>query len=190
MEGRALHRDWHRFLREVWESIGWSSSVPVYEHLYMPAFAMVSNGSTAAVDGGVFAMAAADAANTFFDWSFRLPSSYVAGTDVGIYAEWCGLAAGTDNVVLRNAYGFAAVGEELTEADSTDYTAAAAGDGIIVRTTLDDIPGGSLVKGSTIIGGLSRRGNDAADTLAASIALMGVGLIFRREGIGREVRHP
>ncbi|NJK31133.1 MAG: hypothetical protein HC927_01270 [Deltaproteobacteria bacterium] len=164
--------------------------MPVYEHLYLPAFAMVTNASTAAVDGGVFALVAADAANTFFDYTFRLPSSYVPGTNVGIYAEWCGLAAGTSNVVLRNLYGCAAVGEELVQADSSDYTAAAGGDGVLVRTTFDDIPGDDLVKGSTIIGAVTRRGADASDTFAASIALMGVGLIFRREGVGREVRHP
>ena len=183
LQGPMFSRHWYRFLQQLWESLGWNPARPVYNELYQSAFSTETNASSVEIAGDVFGMEAPDSADTFFNFSFRLPKDYKSGSDIVLFADWLNISSSSGDVVWKVVYG---VGGALSENYNSDHTEAA-GDQLVSTTSeFTTISGSEVSSGDTIIGAITRRGSAADDTLSASVVLLGIGIKYRVEGAGKD----
>lgn len=122
--------------------------------------------------------------------SFCLPNNYRVGTDILPFIKWACTTAAAGNAVLRLISGAINDGAALVE-DSEDITASSvAVAGAPITTEFAAIDGAPLAKGSYVHLCPLRIGGDAADTLAATCALLGVGFKYQVDGVGHEKAFP
>lgn len=193
LEGRGeqVDRSWFQWLRQFWWASGLAKEVPMYGDLWVPALSMSTAASNQSFATNLEAVAFPDAASTVAFFSARLPNNYREGTDVEWYFEWMPLTSAAGDTVWVAYHDEAADGEAFDATTDAVPTSTAPGVALqVTRKTLTAIDGDNLVKGSHIFGQVGRAGADAADTMATTAMLLGVGFKYQLDGAGWEEAHP
>lgn len=195
----VFNRDWLRWLREMWEGLGWSSSIPVYADLWIGGSSMGESldlSPQGTIDGNLTAPTFGEGADTGRACEFRLPNSYIEGTDLLPFSEFLADDSGgidpDHRVVLELSHGEAKGGEVLDQtAAETVLVGPLEVIDKVITTQFTAISGSGLLKGSVVSVRIARLGDsDARDDAEPAMLLLGVGLKYQTAGIGWEVAFP
>lgn len=192
--GRAT-TEWQRWIRQVWEVLGFSPQVPMFGGVYVGGPQMeasAGDSSLATVDGSVALPQLRDGNTDSRVGCLRLGNDYREGSDITPYVEWMALSSADGDVRLRLSYGisYPEIGSAVSEVTETITSASIEAEYELVRASFTAVTGTNFVKGTVFPFEIARIGGDAADTHGADAVLVGFGLKYEREGLGHEEIHP
>lgn len=180
--------EWRTFFQRLWETLGWSTNVPVWDTLSVDPHAAKKTTSTASY-GSFDLQSMPDTAINFLQAVIKLPNDFKPGTDLKPFMEWAPATGGTGNVFLRFTAWLVSSGEVI--ASSYDEPATAAVPGMqdqLTRTLFPSLSGAE--KGDTLLLSVARTGTHVNDTYTGSIGIVTFGVQYQREGSGYEQEHP
>lgn len=192
--GGIVSRDWYRFFRDLWTSMGWDSTKAVYSDLAIDAGQANAAGSAVTLTtflGSLKASGFPAATDESVHLSIRLPNNYLAGSTLSPYFEWAPSDGTAGDVDWELEYSIGGNGDTLSTSTTESTTATASGTAdTLARVLLSDISGTGVAAGDLVVMRFTRKGANASDTYANDALLFVIGFKIRLQGFGTTLAHP